>query len=456
MKFPQELIEISKILNNLKSSWCFLRDPDILKKFSNTKNDDLDIWIDGEYEAALKLLLKNNYIPIITNYNPKGKKNSLWGSRAQFLLVSNKKLPRKIEVHVSDLYYGPFQYARREELVNDLVLHNNMPCISGKTLLSIYTIRLVLKRAWNKYLKQGVVKKIIAQFSEQDILDWQRQMNKFFKPSHVELIVEYINNKTRLNPKSLFVKILINKITKTSFRNLLSLFKTYIQIRYTKRFLFTVAVIGTDGTGKSTLAKAVNKYLKQYGFKVRYKYFGKVRGNTYLVRLLRSFVQKVTGTKNQEKMHVAKKTKKKAIIYCSAFLIYFIEYYIRFFQTIRNGGIIIFDRFLNDLALMPFVSKKFSTQILRILPKPNLIILLNPPHKVIYQRKQERSIDTIKDHQNQYLKQVETIYNIHPHKKINTSEDVDIITEKVVKFVLVEYAIKRLGLDAEYRKLLFL
>jgi thymidylate kinase len=168
----------------------------------------------------------------------------------------------------------------------------------------------------------------------------------------------------------------------------------------------SICFLGIDGSGKSTLAKHLCQELKHRGYKVSYVWW--LKGDTSLLRR----TLKAIGSSRYVKLKVdAKRQKvvtKDARLISKAFKTLFpmmiIADYLRFGvvnawlpRIADSSKVIIFDRFIYDVILA--LSEEFEltrTAQMRLfrlfsvlLPKPELVFLIDVPPEVCYIRKKQ-------------------------------------------------------------------
>lgn len=157
---------------------------------------------------------------------------------------------------------------------------------------------------------------------------------------------------------------------------------------------YLLAIFGSDGSGKSTVAKIIEDICREQGFSTS--------RNHWRPRLLPS-LKKVGNTDFDTTRPNNLPTRPWLVslgIYIYFFLDFFSGYFLRFQPLLRNGEIIIYERYYYDLLFHP---KRYRLQQIRILanlltfitPRPDLIVLLNGDPSVILTRKPELPLDEI-------------------------------------------------------------
>lgn len=146
-----------------------------------------------------------------------------------------------------------------------------------------------------------------------------------------------------------------------------------------------VAIIGTDGTGKSTTQELLRSSLQNNGYRPRYVYMGRARGNM------------VVSDKLKEKAESAYRKSSGSWLKYVASWVYLFDYLARFakiFYLSRvQGETILCDRYYFDIQLM----ERYSRIAYRLLsfsaPKPDVLLVLDCSVATLMSRKAERTPD---------------------------------------------------------------
>ena len=175
-----------------------------------------------------------------------------------------------------------------------------------------------------------------------------------------------------------------------------------------------ISIMGVDGSGKTTIAKSLNKKLK----KSKYLHL-----KPYIL-----FKDRRRVVRNP---HLLKK---------SSFTISFIRIiswlisYKFFFIMNNKCKIYVFDRYAHDILIDPLrykhnLSKNLTKFILNFFPKPNLWIFLNTDLKTIKSRKRELPDNVLKHQIQNYIKFFKTEKNV----LVLNSNKKDILISRIIK-----------------------
>jgi len=185
----------------------------------------------------------------------------------------------------------------------------------------------------------------------------------------------------------------------------------------------SIAIIGADGAGKSTICRLL---IERSALSLKYVYMGvNMEASSVMLpttRLLLT-IKKLRGGRPDATFRRSARDKSKStgpaatVKSCLRLAFWTSEEWYR--QLIawwhqRRGFTAIFDRhffadyFAYDIEpereTLPFANRLHGFMLKNIYPKPDLFILLQAPPEVLYARKQESTIDFLKERQEQYLK----------------------------------------------------
>jgi len=186
-----------------------------------------------------------------------------------------------------------------------------------------------------------------------------------------------------------------------------------------KKNAFLVCFIGIDGSGKTTQAKALVRALGEHGIKSKYVW------NRFQPRMMMPFIligkalffrgKDVLG--NYAQYSNSKKGLFQnpiiAILYQYLLLLdYIIQTLIQVRLPLSRGKSLVCDRYVHDIVADLAVDFSYSSEAIRkrlnrillILPKPDLVFLIDVPEEIAYQRKDDvPSIELLKQRRKAYL-----------------------------------------------------
>ncbi|HRY08862.1 MAG: thymidylate kinase [Actinobacteria bacterium] len=165
-----------------------------------------------------------------------------------------------------------------------------------------------------------------------------------------------------------------------------------------------VATVGTDGSGKSTVADDASARLEALGMPTRTAYFGMARGNLPGVGLARKVLGIAAPGGEDHSGDVApddaaeedpadKPLDHRSLRRLAAWF-YAVEYGWRYLSTVagpkRRGEVVICDRYVYDLRDSPWPGSRASVFAEWLVPAPDVMVLPDAPVEMIHARKPER------------------------------------------------------------------
>lgn len=181
-----------------------------------------------------------------------------------------------------------------------------------------------------------------------------------------------------------------------------------------------VALVGTDGSGKSTVGRQASERLSALGYGTAEAYFGMARGNLPGVSLAR----RVLGIKAEPAEHQAPRAPEPAAdagpapehsaepdlshptVRRAAAWFYAVEYAWRYARhvapAVRRREVVICDRYVYDLRDSPWPGSPAARFAQRIVPAPDVLVLPDAPVELIHARKPERTLASQKAQQSAF------------------------------------------------------
>ncbi|MEO8177337.1 MAG: hypothetical protein ABI895_00765 [Deltaproteobacteria bacterium] len=165
----------------------------------------------------------------------------------------------------------------------------------------------------------------------------------------------------------------------------------------------TVAIIGTDGTGKSSLVRQLSACLREFGLDSTTLYFGRVRGGVLMSDRIRKWGERVfrptsIADSTSAEMRAQVPATERVLRYLASYA-YVFDYAsrlaFRVLPLLARGQVIVFDRYVYDLRFMPHASKLAARAAEGIAPRPQLVFFLDVDPNVILSRRQERALPEI-------------------------------------------------------------
>lgn len=196
-----------------------------------------------------------------------------------------------------------------------------------------------------------------------------------------------------------------------------------------------IAVLGPDGVGKTTACHNLQERLKKWPFRKVLVYHGEFGVFPSLGKIYRWI------TKPWQKASAEEFSRHQTAGSLRAF-IHLIYYGLEFFLAWPfvlwgrwRGNCFIFDRYYYDFSLRP-THRWLYRLITKLIPSPDLIIILKAPPAIIYERKQELSFSQIEDQLGEFPKQ-------HPNAMIlSTDQPPSALVSKMEEAAAVQFSKK--------------
>lgn len=221
-------------------------------------------------------------------------------------------------------------------------------------------------------------------------------LKRYFSNTSIELIVSAFNKNTidQINQQILVLRKELYRKKPIKFSHAVADLKLKVKRVFFKTGL-SIAVLGADGSGKSTVINGLSEHLKKGFRKVQYYHLYPKESNR---------ITKTNIDPQGQKPH--------SIIISQLKLLYFSSnYYLGYFKVylkLVRSTLIIFDRYFDDILVdklrFRYKGPSFFLRAAGVfIPKPKLYVYLDAPSDVIYRRKKELTIDEIERQRKEYL-----------------------------------------------------
>lgn len=361
----------------------------------STGNSDLDIIVTPK---DIKSLL-TNFNNLIVKH--KIKLVSFYTNNNGFFyrIINDKDQSWGLQL---DLFYKGFYFQNKEyfpveEIKNDILLYQGIKVLNINKTYLIGFLKEIVHNSWSK-------DKYINGFLDEVLRDEKKHQLLFLRlygKEFVDLVFSGLSEKAlKLNSERLG-KIIFQKIYGGSFSKLINKLD---KISYFKRLFrmpgYTIAFLGTDGSGKSTIIDAITPILNE-GFN-KSVYYEHMRPNK-LPSIARLLGKKEDSSSPVTDPHAQKQSGFVGSLF--RFSYYYIDYTLGYFLKIFpkkafKSCIWIFDRYYYDYLLDQKRARiKLPVFVIKIgaffMPKPDMIICLGTDAEKIYARKPEISFQEV-------------------------------------------------------------
>ena len=368
-------------LNNQNIEYSVLRNYQQLP--DSTGGSDLDLLIHEKdvqsFNMILNTFIKSNSLQIVSVILEK---------RCPKYCILNEHWGIQIDVFQGNVYYGRKELISSKYLFKNTQNFNGIKVLNGKagSVLSFLKELLNNKKCDNKYIEE-----LKLQFQNQNI---EPELLEQFNPKFSQILNKHLFH---LNDEHQSV---LHNIAKKDFKRFkFSDFKNKIgRLVYIPGY--TIAFLGTDGSGKSTIINIIQPLLnKAFHKKVYYEH---MRPNQIpsIARLLgkkEQFNGPVTNPHEKEPSKLL-----VSLIRWGYYMIdYTLGYYLKVFPTKAIRSCVwIFDRYYYDYLIDPKRGRINLPQwILKlgqlIIPEPDIIICLGADSETIHNRKPELTLKEV-------------------------------------------------------------
>lgn len=202
----------------------------------------------------------------------------------------------------------------------------------------------------------------------------------------------------------------------------------------------SVALLAPDGAGKSTLSAALvqDRILKARGVYMG----GNLAASTFTLPTTRFLHQKVKAKNGSADSNLKANLILKGLSFCSKLAEQWLRAGSAHYHLLR-GRFVVFDRYIFD----SWVNPKPRTLLKRvrrilfeaILPTPDLVILLDAPGKMLYERKGEHTPEWLEEQRQRYLQLRARIPNL---RIVDATHDAEMVRREAIALIWKQYGIK--------------
>jgi len=312
----------------------------------------------------------------------------------------------------------------------------------------------ILRRILKKEITPSQISKLKELYLE-DISQCRNLLLKYFPEKIVNEISQIIMNKDVDLFKSrnkIYKKQLLIRTLRRNFLFLPSYWISEI-LRAIKRLRypvgFTVAFLGPDGAGKSTIAKKVI-YLASGSFHGTRIFYWRPELFPQMGELveLRKSKKRKQNLNPRPHDHKIQSPLKSIVRFWYYIVDYILGYYLKVFPLKVRKHLCVFDRYYYDFLVDLFrynfnIPSWLPRFLLPIIPKPDIVIYLHASPEELYRRKKELPFHELKRQISVYQSILSKLPNAH---QINTNKPIDEIVSEIVSLILKKKAGQTLSL----------
>jgi thymidylate kinase len=377
--------------------WCRDRSP-----------KDLDLWAPRDHaETVVAVLIRAGGIPTCARRGVAGRPGI--GS-AMFMFVEEDGRP----IGTLDVSFGPpragvIELAAESDHVRDIQRPAGLPCFTGAAVLTELVLRRCARGKASDTAHIRYARRTWRGLPELDRRRFLEQVSQRFRPPTARLLERALADEDdfpwdRLRRRLLAGACLARPRLLAEYAIDKALFDR--QPRQRSRYPggsrpsgTTIAILGTDGTGKSSLVVELRRALGNFGLGAQDLYFGRVRGSALVSDSMRQRLERLTRATSiaDSTAHAPRRISRgqRALRHIASY-VYVIDYAARLVLRVMplwaQGNVIIFDRYVYDLRIMPHASALAARLAELIAPRPRLLFFLDVDARVIAARRQERTL----------------------------------------------------------------
>jgi thymidylate kinase len=189
----------------------------------------------------------------------------------------------------------------------------------------------------------------------------------------------------------------------------------------------TIAFIGIDGAGKTTIINGVIKKLEKSGVGCEKRYMGLGRDyqSKFIKFLIGSYHKKRKKKDGKGGIGLRSNYRKRTFNWV---LVQYVELWSRFIkEKFRKNDVVLFDRYFYDGLILG--NKKAFSFFRRLTPKPTKCFLIYANPKIIRKRKKEAKISDIE----KFYQRVEKLKKYFDIEVIDNNQKLERVINKIVR-----------------------
>lgn len=373
------------------------------------EGDEIDLWCDSDdFVRVVSGLLVDGWTPV--GGRSLGRKGDVYFSASITLTTRDPDVP-VLDIQTGDLRWRVVPLLASQHLLSGRVRQGNEWFFGEAVFAWVLIARVLLRgRLDGDRLDRG--RRIWNKLSASQRSDFREQFAHLVGRRLCNRAADLLEG-NRGEPASRRRYLLAASIRRPAHLAAGARILLTRQLKSRKTTVLCCMFLGTDGSGKSTQIELSRQYIDALGLHPRVHYWGRTRGNRPSVARIREMGMRLLGVTEDgagdESRPAARGTAKepgflRRLVLSGGAVIYVIDYWLRYLQArsgAEEGTVLLLDRGVYDIAVMKGVWF-WVRPVYRLGPEPAMLVLCDAPAEIIYERKQERSLDEIDRQQSTY------------------------------------------------------
>ncbi|WP_111709971.1 hypothetical protein [Lutibacter citreus] len=384
--------------------------------FSSLSNANIDYFVIGEYEklpestggSDLDIIVSpkdiGQFLDILNNLileNQLNVASYYINNNGLFYRILSQKNPfwgLQVDLFFKGFYFQNHEYFPIKEIRGNIFIYKGIKVLDLNKAYLIGYLKEIVHKSWSK---DKYIKGFVAEVSK-DVEKYKKLFLQLYGQNFVDIVFKGLSENEIKENSMILGEIMFKQIYNSPFSKIKNVLD---KINYIKRVFkqpgYSIAFLGTDGSGKSTIINSISPILNEaFHNSVYYEH---LRPNKF------PSIAKLIGEKENFDGPVRDPHSKEAsgffgsILRWSYYLLdYTLGYGLKIFpKKAFKSSVWIFDRYYYDYRIDKQRTRvNLPDWVLRlgqfIIPEPDLIICLGADPEAIYSRKPELSLEEVK------------------------------------------------------------
>lgn len=457
-----ELKYLVELFDGATACFAFMREPDVVERDCR-HGKDVDVWCPYERVHAVSRALVERGFWLVSG-RAAGKRGSPRHSTTlRFARFEHgRPLKPSIEVFFGALRWHSVIYLPSDVVETSVRRGDGAPYLTGAALLAVLVTRTALRGTLaGERLERA--RRAYAEAGESARRLWFEHAAALLGDGEARRLARFVETGEGRPRGGAYYRAVCHLRHPEEVPELL----VKARARAAPRRGFCCYLMGTDGSGKSTLSERVADRLSAGLVTTRALYFGRTRGNAPVIERVRRVAfgaLRRAGIEPQPKrvlLDGSLRTDPSRVpghtgLYRGAValgaLVYVAEYWwrhlARVLPELYRGDAVILDRSPFDLRLMKGLPEPLQG-LVEVVPRPDMIVFCDADPEVIFARKPERTLDDIASQQRAYRSLFEAFRKRVPSLRVDTSEPAEQNVARIFALAAAVFAVHQGKLDRE-------